>query len=66
MGLLPWRHNILIISKVKSLKEVEFYINSVLELGLTRDLLLNFIKADSFKNTKILPKHNNFDNTLPV
>jgi predicted nuclease of restriction endonuclease-like (RecB) superfamily len=65
VALLPWRHNILIISKVKTLKEAEFYINSALEMGLTRDILLNFIKADSFKNAKVLPKHNNFANTLP-
>jgi len=65
VALLPWRHNILIISKVKTLKEAEFYINSALEMGLTRDILLNFINANSFKNTKLLPKHNNFTNTLP-
>jgi predicted nuclease of restriction endonuclease-like (RecB) superfamily len=65
VALLPWRHNILIISKVKTLKEAEFYINSALEMGLTRDILLNFIKADSFKNAKVLSKHNNFTNTLP-
>ncbi|MDR2834405.1 MAG: PDDEXK nuclease domain-containing protein [Streptococcaceae bacterium] len=65
VALLPWRHNILIISKVKTLDEAVFYINSALELGLTHDVLLNFIKADSYKNTKILPKHNNFAHTLP-
>ena len=65
VALLPWRHNILIISKTKSIDEAVFYINSALELGLTHDVLLNFIKADSYKNTKILPKHNNFALTLP-
>jgi len=65
VALLPWRHNILIISKVKNIEEAEFYINTTLELGLTHDVLLNFIKADSYKNTKLLPKHNNFTQTLP-
>ena len=65
VALLPWRHNILIISKVKTVKEAEFYINSVLELGLTHDILLNFIKVDSYRNAKILPKHSNFALTLP-
>jgi len=65
VALLPWRHNILIISKAKTLKEAEFYINSTLEMGLTRDILLNFIKADSFRNVKLLPKNNNFSKTLP-
>jgi len=65
VALLPWRHNILIISKVKTIEEAEFYINSALEMGLTHDILLNFIKADSYRNTKILPKHSNFALTLP-
>jgi len=65
VALLPWRHNILIMSKVKTLEEAEFYINYVLEMRLTHDVLLNFIKADSYKNAKILPKHSNFSLTLP-
>ena len=35
------------------------------ENSLSRNLLLNFIKADSYRNTKILPKHSNFALTLP-
>jgi len=65
VALLPWRHNILIISKAKSMDEAIFYIKSAHELGLTHDVLLNFIKADSYKNTKLLPKQNNFAHTLP-
>jgi len=65
VAFLPWRHNILIVSKVKTLAEAEYYINSALELGLTHDILLNFIKADSYKNATILPKHHNFALTLP-
>jgi predicted nuclease of restriction endonuclease-like (RecB) superfamily len=65
VALLPWRHNILIISKVKTLEEANFYINSAIELGLTHDILLNYIKSDSYKHSKLLPKHNNFAQTLP-
>ena len=65
VALLPWRHNILIISKTKTIDEAVFYTNTALELGLTHDVLLNFIKADSYKNAKILPKHHNFAHTLP-
>ena len=65
VALLPWRHNILIISKVKTLEEAKYYIELTNEHSLSRDVLLNFIKADSYKNAKILPKHNNFALTLP-
>ncbi|MDR0941988.1 MAG: PDDEXK nuclease domain-containing protein [Bacteroidales bacterium] len=65
VALLPWRHNVLIIRKAKSMDEAIFYINSAIELGLTHDVLLNFIKADSYKNTKSVSKKNNFARTLP-
>jgi len=65
VALLPWRHNILIISKTKTIDEAEFYINSALELGLTHDLLLNFIKANSYKFKILEPKTHNFSFTLP-
>jgi predicted nuclease of restriction endonuclease-like (RecB) superfamily len=65
VALLPWRHNILIISKTKSMNEAVFYINSALELGLTHDILLNFIKADTYRYKKLEEKTHNFALTLP-
>jgi hypothetical protein len=35
-----------IISEIKSLDEAKFYIEQAYENNLTRNLLLNFIKAD--------------------
>ena len=64
-ALLPWMHNVLIISKVKSLEEAVYYLKEAHENSLSRNILLNFIKADSYRNAKILPKHNNFAHTLP-
>ena len=32
---------------------------------MSRNVLLNFIKANGYKNAKLLPKHNNFALTLP-
>jgi predicted nuclease of restriction endonuclease-like (RecB) superfamily len=64
-ALLPWMHNVLIITKVNSLHEAEYYLKLVHENSLSRNVLLNFIKANSYKNTKILLKHNNFALTLP-
>jgi len=65
VALLPWRHNLLIISKTKSLVEAKFYIEQAYENNWTRNVLLNFIKADTFRNAKLLPKLHNFDKTLP-
>jgi predicted nuclease of restriction endonuclease-like (RecB) superfamily len=64
-ALLPWMHNVLIISKVKSLDEAVYYLKEAHENSLSRNILLNFIRADSYKNVKKLPKHNNFALTLP-
>jgi predicted nuclease of restriction endonuclease-like (RecB) superfamily len=65
VALLPWRHNLLIISKAKSMDEAKFYCEQVLKNNWSRDILFNFIKADTFKNTKLLPKLHNFEKTLP-
>ena len=64
-ALLPWMHNVLIISSVKSLEEAKYYVKLTYENSLSRNVLLNFIKADSYKNAKQLPKSNNFALTLP-
>jgi predicted nuclease of restriction endonuclease-like (RecB) superfamily len=65
VAVLPWGHNLLIMNKVKSIDEAWFYVEAAVEMGWTRDVLLNFIKADTYKNTKLLPKHHNFAATLP-
>ena len=64
-ALLPWMHNVLIISQVKSIEEAEFYLNFAHENSLSRNMLVNYIKADSYKNAKLLTKHSNFTHTLP-
>ena len=65
VAVLPWRHNILIMSKTKSMKEARYYVESALEMNWSHDVLLNFIKADSYKHAKLQPKLHNFDKTLP-
>jgi predicted nuclease of restriction endonuclease-like (RecB) superfamily len=64
-ALLPWMHNVLIITKVSSLQEAEYYLKMAYENSMSRNVLLNFIKADSYKNTKLVSKKNNFARTLP-
>jgi predicted nuclease of restriction endonuclease-like (RecB) superfamily len=65
VAVLPWKHNILIMAKTQSMDEARFYVEAAIEMGWTRDILLNFIKADTYKHTKVSPKHHNFDRTLP-
>ena len=65
VAVLPWKHNLLIMSNANSLDEAKYYVEMSHENSLSRNMLLNFIKADSYKNAKILPKHSNFALTLP-
>jgi len=58
VGVLPWRHNILILNKIKNIDEARYYIENAVEQGWTRDILLNFIKANAYANSKILLKVN--------
>ena len=65
VAVLPWKHNLLIMSNSGSIDEARYYVKITHENSLSRNVLLNFIKTDSFKNIKLLPKHNNFANNLP-
>ena len=62
---LPWGHNRLILSKIKHKQEAIYYAEAAVKMGWTRNVLLNFIKADSYHNAKELPKLHNFETTLP-
>jgi len=65
VAVLPWKHNLLIISKTQSLDESLFYVTKSVELGWSRDILLNYIKADTYRVEQYVPKQNNFDTVLP-
>ncbi|MBE8721212.1 PDDEXK nuclease domain-containing protein [Sphingobacterium pedocola] len=65
VAVLPWRHNLLLIEKVTDDKEALYYAEKAIQLGWTRDILLNYIKADAFNNEKHLPKSHNFSEALP-
>ena len=63
LSFVPWRHHVEIISKCKSIDEAIFYINKTIEQGLSRDALINCIKANLYEHQgKVI---NNFDNNLP-
>ncbi len=66
VAVLPWSHNLLLLDKLKSLDEVEFYATEVAAKGWSRDLLLNAIKMDSFSQMQKQIKSHNFNETLPA
>ena len=63
VGQIPWRHNVLIVSKASSIEEALFYISKTLENGWSSDVLALQIKSGLFnRNGKSI---NNFKTTLP-
>lgn len=63
-ALVPWRHHIEIITKSKSVEEALFYISKTIEQGLSRNALINCIKANLYEHQgKIV---NNFTDHLPA
>jgi predicted nuclease of restriction endonuclease-like (RecB) superfamily len=65
VAVLPWGHNLLLLDKIQSSDEVEFYAIEALTKGWSRDLLLNAIKMDSYSQAQKQIKSNNFEKTLP-
>ena len=47
-AFVPWRHHVEIITKCKSIEEALFYIGKIIEQGLSRDALINCIKANLY------------------
>lgn len=65
VAVLPWKHNLLILSKITSQEEALFYAEKAASLGWSRDILLNYLKANAYLAEKNLPKTHNFQHTLP-
>ncbi|MDR2907621.1 MAG: PDDEXK nuclease domain-containing protein [Bacteroidales bacterium] len=66
VAVLPWRHNLLLVNKVRDDLEAEFYANEAITKNWSRDLLLNAIKMDMYSHTQKQLKTNNFTETLPA
>lgn len=45
---VPWGHHIAIISKCTSIEEALFYIKRIINEGLSRSALQNYMKADLY------------------
>ena len=64
VAVLPWRHNMLLLEKIDKNDEALFYAEKSIALGWSRDILLNYLKADAYHAEKHLPKSHNFSETL--
>lgn len=49
-ALIPWRHHVEIITKCESIDEALFYVDKTIEQGLSRDALINCIKANLYEH----------------
>ncbi len=63
-ALIPWRHHVEIITKCTSIDEALFYVGKTIEQGLSRDALVNCIKAKLYAHQGKIA--NNFTNLLPA
>ncbi|EHQ36173.1 PDDEXK nuclease domain-containing protein [Methanoplanus limicola] len=64
---IPWGHNMVIIEKIKSTDEREFYIIKTIENGWSRNVLIHQIESDLYSRTLNAQKKsvNNIRSTLP-
>jgi len=62
---IPWGHNLLIMEKVSGDKEREYYVKSSRDLGWSRNVLLNQIKAGAYEFS-LKQKTHNFPKALPM
>ena len=65
VGEIPWGQNIIIMSKVKTGEEREYYLKSCAKFGWSRNVLLNQIKADAYHLAIKKPRKDNFGKVLP-
>ncbi len=62
---VPWSHNIVIMDKVKSFEEREYYIKECLGNGWSRNVLVYQIESNLYERDNETKKQNNFKETLP-
>jgi predicted nuclease of restriction endonuclease-like (RecB) superfamily len=63
---VPWGQNLLAIHKVKEEEKRKYYLQSTVNLGWSRAVLLNQIKAQAYEHHLGNTKQNNFQQTLPA
>ena len=66
VALLPWSHNLLLMSYDLSPEHIVFYSNEVAAKGWSRDMLRQALKSGYHLSVGAIEKSNNFDSTLPA
>lgn len=66
VAVLPWSHNLLLMSYDLSPEHVIFYANEVVFKGWSRDMLRHALKSEYHLSLQAVEKSNNFDTTLPA
>ena len=64
VALLPWSHNLLIMSKNKNDSATLYYAQETIAKGWNPDLLLNAIKLNMYESQRATKVDNNFSRTL--
>jgi predicted nuclease of restriction endonuclease-like (RecB) superfamily len=63
---IPWGQNLLILEKVSDRAARRYYLEATREMGWSRNVLLNQIKANAYERQQVSPKQHNFEKALPV
>ena len=64
VALLPWSHNLLLLSKGFNDEPTLYYAQEAITKGWNRDLLFNAIKLKMYETQALAQVDNNFDHTL--
>ena len=62
---IPWGHHLLILNKLETHAARLYYLRATTQLGWSRAVLLNQIKAGAYERTRIENKAHNFELALP-
>ena len=62
---IPWSHNTLILDKVHTPEQREWYINKAVENGWSHSVLTHQIESDLYTRQVLANKISNFENRLP-
>lgn len=65
VGVVPWSHHLLVLDKVPELRARLYYLRATAQLGWSRNVLLNQIKAGAFERAVQERKTHNFGLALP-
>lgn len=66
VAVLPWSHNLLLMSYDLAPQYIVFYANEVFSKGWSRDMLNHALKSEYHLSIQAIEKSNNFNSTLPA